>query len=450
MIIDIALITTFAAGSTCLGAGLIAWFKAPRSVPAIMFLAAMTNTFLALITGRLFILAGASHPESSKLFAKLFLAFAFIALTFLWELTLFSPVERKIVFRPPNALGLVTISTIAVSLFVAWAVGNVEFDTPAGTTLNALAATMLTLAFVVMGALGTIVTVFTRSSATEEERHSSMIYLFGLWLVAVTGTAFAGDIALGHKHPPDVDALTRIALILGVTISALLYGSSIARGSLIMGVSPAPERAASAAKAKFNLLHRRVYLVEESKPDFSINLFSDILKGRCYDCEDDESFVCESVQCASCGLRCPCKTCKKYKSRTQGLVVTRQFPPEVRHKFFLQTTPIIWLSTVAGKDNMDPAKLTLLTDYLVNFMEKSQNGVLHIDGIEYLITSNDFPRVLKAVDKWTETAMTTSNRLIISVDPKAFEEKDIALLERNREVVRPDARERWQVFPERI
>jgi len=86
---------------------------------------------------------------------------------------------------------------------------------------------------------------------------------------------------------------------------------------------------------------------------------------------------------------------------------------------------------------MDPAKMSLLTDYLINFMEKSHNGVVLVDGIEYLVTSNDFPKVAKSLDRWAETAMTSDCRLVITVDPRAFSDRELALLEKNKEVVRP-------------
>lgn len=201
--------------------------------------------------------------------------------------------------------------------------------------------------------------------------------------------------------------------------------------------APISETMVSSSKASYRLLHRHVYLVEETKPDFSFEMFADILKGRCFDCENDDSFSCESLECATCKLPCPCRTCTKYKSRPQGLIVTRQLPNAVRSKHYIQTTPILWLTTVAGKDNMDPAKISMLTDYILTFMEKSQNGVVLVDGVEYLVTTNDFPRVMKGIDKWTETAMTSACRLVISVDPRAFSERELALLERNKEVVRP-------------
>src|SRR5512136_2013795 len=81
-----------------------------------------------------------------------------------------------------------------------------------------------------------------------------------------------------------------------------VLGLVLKRGKGFRRPAPAPEKLVSSAKTKYKLLHRRVYLVEEDKPDFSMRLFSDILKGRCYDCDDDESFTCESLACSKCNL----------------------------------------------------------------------------------------------------------------------------------------------------
>ena len=61
-------------------------------------------------------------------------------------------------------------------------------------------------------------------------------------------------------------------------------------------MTPTVEVAVSSTKASYGLLHRRVYLVEEEKPELSLDIFVDILQGRCVDCEDDESCPCESIE----------------------------------------------------------------------------------------------------------------------------------------------------------
>jgi len=234
-----------------------------------------------------------------------------------------------------------------------------------------------------------------------------------------------------------------------ISLRTRIFARTKTKGSAAASLS-VPEKFISSRKAKYKLLLRHAYLVEEPKPDFAFKMFTDILKGRCNECENDDSFPCESIDCSACGLPCPCHNCTKYESRPQGLIVTRQLAKDIREKYYLQTTPVLWLSTVQGAQNMDPAKLALLTDYVTNFMESSQNGVVLVEGIEYLMTSNDFQRVQRAIDRWTEEAMTSKCRLILSVDPNAFDVKQVATMERDRETVRPDAKESWQVFPERI
>ena len=203
-------------------------------------------------------------------------------------------------------------------------------------------------------------------------------------------------------------------------------------------VIPVAEPLSKGSKSKYNLLGGRIYVVEEKQPHFSFALFSEILRSRCHDCANDESFTCESLDCSKCTLPCPCKECNLYEGRTRGLVVTRRHPSEIRLEYFIQTTPVVWLTSIPGKDNMDPSKLGLLTDMIVDFLQKSENGVVLVEGIEYLVTSNDFQKVLRAMDRWSEVAMSRSSRLVMSLDPRAFDTKEIALIERNREIIKPD------------
>lgn len=447
--LDWAWIGSLGAGAICFGAGMLAWGKAPSSLPAGIFLTAMMTTFVAMITGPLYVILDQSNAEIGVTIAKVFVISTLLTLTLLWNLCLVFPIARETRFWLPNRLGLAMIGAVCATIILG-STATLDYSDPDIVRLASSTSSMILVISGILIISITAISIYSMTKAHQDGKRSARIFLIGVWLFVISGVVWTisvegvGPFAHGYS---DIAALS---FTVGVAVSGLLFGVAIARGQMVMEATPATERLVSSSKAKFNLLHRYVYLVEEPKPDYSFAMFSDILKGRCFDCENDESFPCESLECSTCGLPCPCKQCKRYGSRPQGMIVTRQFPKDVRSKYFIQTTPILWLSTVAGKDNMDPSKLSLLTDYLVNFMEKSHNAVVLIDGIEYLATSSDFPRTLRAIDRWTETAMASNTRLILSVDPKSFDAKELAILERNREVVKPDAAEKWMIIPEPV
>ncbi|HIH01123.1 TPA: DUF835 domain-containing protein [Thermoplasmata archaeon] len=80
--------------------------------------------------------------------------------------------------------------------------------------------------------------------------------------------------------------------------------------------------------------------------------------------------------------------------------------------------------------------MALLTDTLIRFMESNPNSIVLVDGVEYMMTFNEFTKVLRSLDSLNETAWITRSRLIIAIDPKAFDAKQAAMLERDRIVVK--------------
>ncbi|HUU07491.1 MAG TPA: DUF835 domain-containing protein [Thermoplasmata archaeon] len=441
-------LASLGAGAICLGAGMMGWMSSPKSKPAFLFLLAMSGIFVSMVTAPMIALVSPDQIDVLDTLARAFFFSIIMSTTFLWQLALIFPVERSISFYPPNARGLTVLAGLVVP-FVLTATVDLDYTRSTGVTLSeqSLQIIVMYIAFSILAAM--VLVVMSRAHSNEAQKRSGTTYLAGLWVFALSGIPYAMEASGRDPWVYGDVSVSSMSVIAGLTASGLIFATSIAMGRMTM-MSPTTEKSASSSKASYNLRHRFVYLVEEEKPDFAFHLFTDILRGRCYDCANDDSFPCESLDCSTCKLPCPCRECKRYRSRAEGLIVTRQYPNDIRTRYYLQTTPMIWLSTVAGKDNMDPAKLSVITDILVNFMERSNNGILLVDGVEYLMTSNDFPKVLRAVDRWTESAMTSSSRIIMSIDPRAFDEKELALLEKNKEVVRPNAEESWQIIPERI
>lgn len=155
---------------------------------------------------------------------------------------------------------------------------------------------------------------------------------------------------------------------------------------------------------KYDLRSGRAYVVEEAPPHISFDAFVNLVSSN----GDDAS-------------------------RPAGLVVTRQHPDMVREKYGLENTPIFWLATRAGEKVLSPTNLGILTHMLVKFTEDTPSGVILLDGIEYLVSNNDFTKVLRMIDQVNDHILQSGCRMVIPVDPRAFDKKQLALLERNME-----------------
>jgi hypothetical protein len=118
-----------------------------------------------------------------------------------------------------------------------------------------------------------------------------------------------------------------------------------------------------------------------------------------------------------------------------GICFTRDYPERISEKYKLKDVPIIWLCYSLGEFRMNPRRLGLLGREIIAFMNKYRNSAVLLDGIEYLVTNNDFEAVLKTLHSICEATVEHSSLLIVSVDPETQSKKELALIERNMEVI---------------
>ncbi len=161
------------------------------------------------------------------------------------------------------------------------------------------------------------------------------------------------------------------------------------------------KEAAVGPGCRYDLRPGRCYIVEETPPDVSFDAFSSLV----------------SAQDGGGGAA--------------GMAVTRQHPDLVRQRYGLRGTPIYWLATRAGEGVISPTNLGILTQTMVKFIAENTDSVILLDGLEYLVSNNDFAKVLKVVDQVHDHVSQSGSRLILPVDPRAFEPRELALLERN-------------------
>jgi len=160
-------------------------------------------------------------------------------------------------------------------------------------------------------------------------------------------------------------------------------------------------------------------------------LFTSLLFGRRKELEDGRSYVVKEKK-PETGLALFLSLVEK---GYRPLLITRQHPNHVRKAHIGVDIRAIWLSTTLGKDYIDPHNLNALTNEILAHIGGGGKSVVLLDGVEYLMINNDPPRLWKFVEYVNEVVAQTSAVLLISVDDRAFEPRDLALLERNAVVL---------------
>lgn len=159
---------------------------------------------------------------------------------------------------------------------------------------------------------------------------------------------------------------------------------------------------------------------------------------RKYSLRKGKAYIVEDPQCAvSYDILVNLLSTEESGERLRGFVISRQHPAQLMQKFGLENTPITWLATQTGEHVLDPTSLGMLAHAVMDFLSKTKNGVVLLDGVEYLITNNDFRKVARILEQMNDSVMQHRGYLIVPLDPRAFDTKELAILERNFEVISP-------------
>ncbi len=159
------------------------------------------------------------------------------------------------------------------------------------------------------------------------------------------------------------------------------------------------------ARVSMDLERGVCYLVKEKKPELTYRLFDDLLRRK-----------------------------------IPGLCVTRQYPDRVRRERSMNDVRIVWLSHTPGEDFHNPTAIGTLAKVVQKFIEDNDGqGVVLLDGLEYLIINNGFLQTLMFVEHVNEFVMQRKAILLLPVSPDTLEEKELALLERNIQVIESPA-----------
>lgn len=117
------------------------------------------------------------------------------------------------------------------------------------------------------------------------------------------------------------------------------------------------------------------------------------------------------------------------------LCISRFHPDLVNETWSERGMESIWLSERPGTRNVPPGQLSRLTQNAVAFTKNNPNCVILLDGIEYLSLFNDFQRLQMFIEQMNDIVMESRAILVIAVDPRLFDPRSLAKLQRFAEIV---------------
>ncbi len=117
----------------------------------------------------------------------------------------------------------------------------------------------------------------------------------------------------------------------------------------------------------------------------------------------------------------------------KGYCITRDYPLKIRSKFNLGDTPIVWLSNIGKENSLRPKDLEKLSFSLEQFLS-NQGGVILLDGLEYLITNNNFLTVLRFIQSLRDQVAINHSILLLAMNPSTLDPHELNLLEKEVDV----------------
>jgi hypothetical protein len=124
------------------------------------------------------------------------------------------------------------------------------------------------------------------------------------------------------------------------------------------------------------------------------------------------------------------------------LCILRSHPDNIKTKYGIECQ-MIWLTKTEACpvddcqqtriEFVSPTELPRLNSLIKAFLSESRGGVILLEGLEYLITQNDFKSVLKFIQGVKDQVILTKGIFLVPFDPTVLDPKDLKALERETE-----------------
>lgn len=118
-----------------------------------------------------------------------------------------------------------------------------------------------------------------------------------------------------------------------------------------------------------------------------------------------------------------------------GFVISREHPDKLKKRYNLMKTPLLWLSRLEMGNTIHPDSISKLVYIIRDFTKQSEESVILLDGLEYLITQTCFDTVLYYLQELKDVIVMNSSRLIIPLHKDVLTRQEYGILEREFKIL---------------
>lgn len=119
------------------------------------------------------------------------------------------------------------------------------------------------------------------------------------------------------------------------------------------------------------------------------------------------------------------------------MFISRLHPDILKQKIGREIEDTIWLSERPGNKNMAPHQLGRIVNRASTFIRVNSSATVLLDGLEYLSLFNQFSQLQIFIEHLNDAVMESHAILVISVDPRLFDQCSLAKIRRFAEVLFP-------------
>jgi hypothetical protein len=120
-----------------------------------------------------------------------------------------------------------------------------------------------------------------------------------------------------------------------------------------------------------------------------------------------------------------------------GLCISRYHPEKLQEQYHIPTERVIWLTQTTVVELkyrcVDPTNLPRLSSMISDFLHRSEDPLILLEGLGYLITQSNYESILRFIQSQRDEIALQDAIFLIHIDPLALDTKELHMLKSEME-----------------